>query len=296
MPLPDRPLSAVGIRLGGDAILFDCGEGTQVAWRQSGFSARAIDTILLSHMHADHVTGLPGMLFQIAFADRTDPVTIYAPAGSLEIVTALCSVVGGLPFEVRLVELAADQSIELSESLTLSTIALHHRIPTLGYRLDLSRAPRFDPDRARELNIPIEAWSQLQAGIPAAGFRPEDVTMGPRRGIRLSLIGDTATFPGLADFVVGSDLLVCESTYLDDEDTERARERGHMTMRQALDIAITARADEVWLTHFSPKVSCPANYSVIAKRWHPRARIGQPGMTTTLAYREDDLKELESES
>jgi ribonuclease BN (tRNA processing enzyme) len=172
MPLPGRPLSATLIRSGSETILFDCGENTQVNWRESGFAFRSTGSILLSHLHADHVAGLPGVLFQLAHAGRSDPVTIYGPERTHEIVSHLVVIVGRLPYELRVVELTGGESLELVAGFTLSALSLAHRMPCLGYRLDLPRAPRFDPERARALGVPVEGWSRLQRGETVGASAP----------------------------------------------------------------------------------------------------------------------------
>lgn len=287
MPLPGRPLSSVAFQVGGETTLFDAGEGTQVAWRASNFSYRSISTILLSHVHADHIGGLPGMLFQMAYSAREDPVTIYGPEHTAEVVTTLMRIVGRLPFELRVVHLEGGEVIELPGQVKLATIALSHRIPCVGYQVILSRQPRFNPDKARALNVPVEFWKRLQQGETIGGFEPEAVTDGPRRGVRLSLITDTRYTEDLAAFASYSDLLICESMYVDDMDTDRAAERGHMTLRQATKIARAANVGELWLTHFSPKVQCPADHEERARSLFPNTRIGYPGLCTNIAFPED---------
>ena len=284
MPLPDRPLSSAAIRINGEVILFDCGEGTQVAWRASRFSYFRLGTILISHVHADHIAGLPGILFQIAFAGREEPVRIIGPEGLVPTVEALLTLVGGLPFELQLQVLEGGETIPLVNGATLSTLLLHHRRACLGYVIDLPRAPEFLPERARALGVPVDRWTELQRGEAIGSVQPEDVTGPPREGLRLALVTDTASFPGLSHFVAGSDLLICESTFVLDEDEERARERGHMTMRQAAQLASAGEVKRLWLTHFSPKVEEPLAHAEFARALFSNAEIGRSGLCTELSY------------
>jgi ribonuclease Z len=284
MPLPDRPLSATLIRSGSETILFDCGENTQVNWRRSGFAYRTTSTILLSHLHADHVAGLPGVLFQIAHSGRTEPVTIYGPEHTYEIAGHLTAIVGRLPYELRVVELPGGESLEIPAGFTLSTLSLQHRIPCLGYRLDLPRAPRFDPERATALGVPISDWSRLQQGETVNDVTPNQVLGPRRRGLRVALITDTSLFDGLLQFVSDSDILVCESMYADDADADRARERGHLTARQSARLAAEANVRHLWLTHFSPSVENLDAISTFAHQEFPTAITGTPGLAMTLAY------------
>ena len=284
MPLPKRALSATLVRIGANTILFDAGEGTQVSWRVSDWTFRSTSTILLSHVHADHIGGLPGILFQIAYSGRTDPVTIYGPEWTDQVVTALLTIVGRLPFELRVETLEGGEVFELPEGARLSTLQLSHRIPCLGYSISVPRLPKFNPDRARELGVPLEHWQRLHQGESVGGFEPEDVSDGPRRGVRLSLITDTRYMDELASFVSGSDLLVCESMYVDDDDADRAWERGHMTLRQAARVARDGRVKRLWVTHFSPKVQCPLEHESFARQLFSGAEIGRPGLKATLAF------------
>jgi len=284
MPLPDRPLSACLLRIGGETILFDCGEGTQVNWRFSGWPFRPTGTILLSHFHADHIAGLPGILFQISHAGRIEPVTIYGPSGTQEIVRHLVAIVGPLPYELRVTELAGDESIELFDGVTLSTLATRHRMPCLAYRIDLARAPRFDPARAKLLGVPMSDWKLLQAGTAVGEVTPNQVTGPPRRGLRVSLVTDTSTFPALVPFVANSDLLLCESMYAEDDAEERAQQRGHMTAGQAARIAADANVRRLWLTHLSPAVADPLSVERIARETFAPASLGSVGETLTLRF------------
>lgn len=288
MPLPGRPLSACLIRVKGETILWDCGEGTQVNWRTSGWPFRSTGTILLSHLHADHIAGLPGILFQIAHSGRREPVTIYGPPRTHEVVQHLFSIVGRVPYELGVAELEGGETFDLPGDVSASCILGQHHVPCLAYRLEVSRGRRFDADRARQLNIPIEHWSRLQAGESVDGAIPADVLGPARRGLGLSLVTDTAIFDELTPFVAGSDLLVCEAMYADDDLVERARQRGHMTARQAARLAADAEVRALWLTHFSPAVVDPAAIAEVARQEYPSAVAGTPGLTTTLRFDDDD--------
>ena len=287
MPLPGRPLSATVFRVGSDVVLFDCGEGTQVNWRASDFGFRQTNTILLSHLHADHIAGIPGVLFQISFSGRTDPLTIIGPPRTREVVTNLISIVGRLPFELRVAEISGGESFSLGDGMIVSTMPLEHRIPCLGYVVDIPRNPRFDPERARELGVPLENWKSLQEGMPVDGVTPDQVSGAPRKGLRLGLVTDTSYMPGIAGFVNGADVLICEAMFAEDTDEDRAQERGHMTFRQAASIARDANAGEIWLTHFSPMVEKPEDYLAQTRSVFPNAFIGRRGLCKVVPFHDD---------
>lgn len=291
MPLPNRWLSALLIRCGGETILCDCGEGTQISWKYTGWGFRDVGTIALSHLHADHVAGLPGILFMVAHAGRTEPLTILGPVGTAATVADLRAIVPRLPYPVEICELRDGDAVGVSGGLQLSALAVRHRITCLAYRFDRPRAPRFDVERARALGVPVTTWSYLQRGQPVevAGrlIQPEEV-MGPtRRGLSLAYVTDTRPTPALPGFVAGSDLLVCEGMYGDPEQLERAVERGHMIFEEAARIAADAGARRLWLTHFSPALTDPAAFLPLARAIFPPTELGQPHRTVTLSFDEE---------
>jgi ribonuclease Z len=288
MPLPGRPLSACLLRTGGETLLFDCGEGTQVNWRHSGWPYRPTGTLLLSHLHADHVAGLPGVLFQIAHSGRTEPVTIYGPRHTFEIVTHLTSIVGRTPYELRVIELDGGESLELPGGWRLATLATRHRMPCLAYTIAQPRAPRFNPERARELGVPLADWKRLQRGETMGDVAPADVLGPPRRGLKVALVTDTAYFAELTAFVEDADLLVCEAIYAGDEDTAKAEQRGHMVAGQAAQLARDSGARRLWLTHLSPSVERPEDVLERAQRDFPAAALGAAGRTLALRFDVDE--------
>lgn len=290
MPLPNRWLSALALRCQGRSVLFDCGEGTQIACRVNGWGTHDIDAICLSHGHADHVAGLPGMLHTLGNSQRTDPITIYGPAGTAEIVAGLRTIAPCLPYAISVVELSDGDVFGLPSGLRGSVIAGDHRVPSLIYRVDLPRAPRFDRAAAEALGVPITAWSRLQRGetvwLGDRAVVPDEV-LGPRRpGLALGFMTDTRPVPAAPAFLRGVDLLVCEGTYGDEELRDKAIQNKHMTFAEAAGVARDAGALELWLTHFSPAMPEPEQYIAFATKIFPAARIGVSGLSTTLAFRD----------
>src|SRR5947209_2252042 len=168
MPLPNRRLSSVLVRYQGRLILFDCGEGTQISLRALGWGLKDIDLILISHVHGDHVTGLPGLLLTLANSGRTDDVLIVGPRGFAGVVERLLVVAAHLPFAVRYRELFGGDCVSLP-GLTVTCADAEHHVPCLGYRIDVPRGPRFLPERASALGVPVEGWSRLQRGETVDG-------------------------------------------------------------------------------------------------------------------------------
>ena len=288
LPLPDRWLSSLLVRVNGALTLFDCGEGTQIAWRQTGWSMRRLEAICLSHTHADHVAGLPGLLHAVANADRSEPIAVYGPPGTADVVRGLRTIAPYLPYEVRVTELASGDVFPLPGGIIGTCQEGEHALPVLAYRADLPRKRAFLPERARELGVPIELWGALQRGedVRWAGGAgsPDDVLGPPRRGLSLAYITDTRPLRELARFAAGVDLLVCEGTYGSDEDAEKAVRNRHMTFREAATLAQEAGARRLWITHFSPGLDDSGASAGIATEVFAGAVVGHDGMGGVLAY------------
>jgi ribonuclease Z len=291
LPLPNRWLASVLVRYGPHLVLFDCGEGTQISLRTLGWGIKDIDLILISHVHGDHVTGLPGLLLTQANSARTAPLRIVGPPGLGAVVDGLRVVAPYLPFEVQCQEIDSSPSglgcVGLDE-LRVTCAPGDHRVPCLAYRLDLPRAPRFLPERARALGVPQQEWKRFQRGETVGGVSPADVLGPPRPGLAIGLITDTRPTPELAALVAGVDLLVCEATFGSDDDRERAIERKHMTFREAAELARIAGARELVLSHFSPALTRPEEFVGNAQAVFPRTTVGRDHLTVNLRFSADD--------
>ncbi len=288
MPLPGRWLSSLLIRSGGEVVLFDCGEGTQIAWRSAGWSFRRLGAICLSHYHADHVAGLPGLLHAVANAGRVEPLAIFGPTGTRRIVAALRSIAPVLPYAVEVTELEDGDRLVLPGGLEGRVAAGEHGLACIAFRVDLRRGRQFLPDRARELGVPQRLWRRLQEGEDVewdgGAASPDDVLGPPRPGASLAYVTDTRPVPALGPLVAGVDLLVCEGTYGDSADAAKAAERGHMTFAEAAGLATAGAVGQLWLTHFSPAVAEPDDFLPNATAVFPGTTIGRSGLATTLAF------------
>lgn len=288
MPMPGRWLSCALVRCGANLTLIDCGEGTQIPWKIAGWGFRQLGTICLTHMHADHVAGLPGILFMVAHAGRTEPLDIYGPAGTTYFLDGLLRIAAGMPFPVIIHELKGSSSFELPGGLQASCCPASHGIPCLAYRLDLARKPAFLPEQARALGLPVQLWSKLQHGqdveYEGQSFTPDQVLGAARRGISLAVITDTRPTEQLSSFAQDVDLLICESMYDDPEDLPLARANGHMLAEESARIALKAGAHQLVLTHFSPKIMDTSRAEKAARRVFPHTRAAKDGMVITLDY------------
>lgn len=254
-PTPRRGLASLLIRRGGDQLLFDCGEGTQRQLIRS-VGLGDIEHIFLTHYHADHILGLPGMLKTFALRGRELPLTIYGPPGLSRVLDEFSWLLGRLPFDVDLYEPAPGEQLGF-KGYTLSAFAVEHRGNAYGWLLaERDRPGFFDAERARELGVEFGPdFGILQNGgevTTAAGqlVTAAQVVGEPRRGRRVVMSGDTAPCEATSEAARAADLLIHEATFGDDE-TARAAETGHTTARQAGRLAREAGVDLLCLTHVS---------------------------------------------
>jgi len=279
IPLPDRFLASCVIEYNGRKILIDCGEGTQVSLHKGKISISKIDVILLTHCHADHVTGLPGLLLTIGNSGRTEPLDIIGPRGSMNIINSLLVVCGYLPFEVRMSELHDTKPVEFEQiGLNITSIPLKHHMNCVGYSLELKLKPHFNPEKARQLNIPVNFWKTLHGGesvkVMDKTITPDMVLGEERTPIKISYVTDTRPVDWINKIVRNSDLFICEGMYGDDEQKEKTSEKMHMIFSEAAEIARDSNVKELWLTHFSPAMPNPGEYIKFAKVIFPNTHIG----------------------
>lgn len=288
MPMPGRWLSAALVRCGPNLVLIDCGEGTQVPWKTLGWGFRQLGAICLTHMHADHVAGLPGVLFMVAHAGRTEPLDIYGPVGTAYVIDGLRRIAADLPFPIQIHELKHDAHFMLPGELHASCCAAAHGIPCLAYRMELKRKPVFLPEQAQALGLPVQLWRNLQHGenVEHNGqiFRPEQVLGEARRGLSLAMITDTRPTEQLSAFARDVDLLICESMYDNPEDLPQAKANAHMLATESAGIAQKAGAHQLVLTHFSPKITDTREAEKAARSVFANARAARDGMVVTLTY------------
>jgi len=265
IPLPNRFLASCLIEYNGKSILIDCGEGCQISLHKGKLSINKIEVILITHCHADHITGLPGLLLTIGNQGRTDPLYIMAPRGSYEILNSLLVVCGYLPFEVKIIEISDDKPVQFEQiGLNITTIPLSHHISCLGYSLVLKLKPHFLPEKAKKLNIPVRLWSLLHNGEDIV-FDNNTITsnmvLGEERNpIKISYVTDTRPTKFIDEVIKNSDLFISEGMYGDDEQYENALGKKHMLFSEAAYIAKAANVKELWLTHYSPSLKDPEYY------------------------------------
>ena len=283
MPLPYRYLTALMTRFNGSSLLIDCGEGTQVAVKEKGWSFKPIDVICFTHYHGDHISGLPGLLLTMGNADRREPLTLIAKKGLERVVGSLRVIAPELPFPIVYKEIeGAEQTFEMN-GYRLKAFRVNHNVLCYGYTLEIDRAGKFDAARAKEQNIPLQYWSRLQNGesieTEKGLFTPDMVLGPPRKGLKLTYTTDTRPTESIRRNAEKSDLFICEK-----EKAAKAAEYKHMTFYEAAQIAADAQVGEMWLTHYSPSLTRPEPYMDEVRRIFPAAKAGKDGMSTELMF------------
>lgn len=260
MPLPYRHLTSVLLRRKGDLFLFDCGEGTQVSLKRLNLKWKKIDAIFISHTHADHVTGLPGILMLNSQVDRTEPLYIYGPPKVAEYIETSRRVLDMyINYPIIVKEITAPCVVHQGDGFYVRAFPLQHTKTCVGYTLEeLDRPGAFNPEKAMTLGIkPGPLFGKLQRGeeITLADgkvIKPSDVMGEKRSGRKFSFVTDTLYLPSIAKEVQGSDLLICEGMFSDDC-ADQAKEKKHMTARQAGTIARDSHSKRMAMIHYSPR-------------------------------------------
>ena len=291
MPLPQRFLTSLMTRYNGSNLMIDCGEGTQVAVKMKGWTFKPIDVICFTHYHADHISGLPGLLLTMGNAERTEPLILIGPRGLEKIVGALRMIAPELPFPIVYKEINGNEESFQVNGYDITAFRVNHNVLCYGYTIQIHRSGKFSVEQAKANNIPLKFWNPLQKGqtieVDGKTYTP-DMVLGPtRKGIKLTYCTDTRPTQSLAEHAVGSDLLICEGMYGEPDKDAKAKEYKHMTMKEAGKIAASADVKEMWLTHFSPSLVRPEEFLKDVKQIFPNTCIGQDGKSVTLAFEEE---------
>ncbi|MDO5391888.1 MAG: ribonuclease Z [Eubacteriales bacterium] len=291
MPLPRRWLTALMTRYNGSSLLIDCGEGTQVAIKEKGWSFKPIDVICFTHYHGDHISGLPGLLLTMGNAERTEPLTLIGPRGLERVVNALRVIAPELPFELRFVEIKSPEEEFEINGYHIKAFRVNHNVTCYGYTIEIKRQGKFDVERARAQEIPQKYWNPLQKGnVITDGentYYPEMVLGAPRKGIKVTYTTDTRPTESIERNAVDSDLFICEGMYGEPDKDAKAREYKHMTFKEAAALAAKAQVKELWLTHFSPSLVHPSEYMDSVHKIFENAYPGKDGKTVELLFEED---------
>lgn len=289
MPLPERFLTSCMIRHNGHSFLIDCGESTQTSIRMKGWSFKDIDVLLITHFHADHISGLPGLLLAMTNSNKTDPLTIVGPKGIGRIVNCLRVIAPEISFDIKFIELDDFSTIKLY-GLTILAFKVKHGMPCFGYTFKLDRLGKFDVEAAKAQNIPIKYWNRLQHGESVDGYTPDMVMGASRKGLKVTYCTDTRPTDAIAEYAHNSDLFICEGMYGDNdvETQTKARQKKHMLMTEAAEIAGQANVKRLWLTHFSPSMMNPKQYEKSLNKIFPNTVVGEDRMSIDLVFDDEE--------
>lgn len=290
MPLPYRWLTSLMMRYNGQSILIDCGEGTQVAMKEVGWSPKPIDIMCFTHYHADHISGLPGMLLTMGNAERTEPLLMIGPKGLSRVVNALRVIAPELPFEIQFMEIEESGQRFQFDGFYIEAFKVNHNVLCYGYTMVVERVGKFQVEKAKELQIPLMYWSRLQKGetIEAEGvtYTPDMVLGETRKGLKVTYCTDSRPTDSIAEYATDADLFICEGMYGDPENQAKAKEKKHMTMYEAARMAAKANVQEMWLTHYSPSLIRPDEYINEVRKIFPATIAARDGRNVELKFKD----------
>ena len=290
LPMPHRWLTSMMARCEGTNLLIDCGEGTQIAMKEKGWSPKPIDIICFTHYHADHISGLPGLLLSMGNAEKTSPLLLVGPKGLQKVVGCLRIIAPELPFEIQFKELTEDREQFSFGPYVIDAYKVNHNIPCYGYTLTIPRKGEFNKEKALEQGIPLKFWNKLQHGEvqidseTGKTYTPHMVMGEERKGIKVSYCTDSRPVPVIAEYAADADLMICEGMYGEEDKEEKARGYKHMTMQEGAALAAKAQPKEMWFTHYSPSMANPKPYMEEILKIFPRAKAAKDGWSVDLGY------------
>lgn len=290
--MPYRYLTSLMARYNGKSILIDCGEGTQIAMKKKGWSPKPIDVMCFTHYHADHISGLPGMLLTMGNAERTEPLLMIGPKGLKRVVSALRVVAPELPFEIMFHEIEEDEETIPFEGFSIHAFKVNHNITCYGYTIEVKRAGKFNLEKAKALGIDVRYWNPLQKGevviVDGKTYTPDMVMGDARRGIKVTYCTDTRPTERIVACAKDSDLAILEGMYGEPDKIKKAKEYKHMTFYEAAKIAKEAQVLAMWLTHYSPSLTKPEFFMDEVRAIYPGAIAAKDGQSIELDFVDED--------
>ena len=300
MPLPYRWLTSLMARYNGTSILIDCGEGTQIAMKEKGWSPKPIDIMCFTHYHADHIfscydmlmTVAPGMLLTMGNAEKTTPLLMIGPKGLSRVVNALRVVAPELPFEIRYMELTETEQHFSFDGFRIEAFRVNHNVVCYGYSIVVERRGRFQLERALTLGLDRKYWGRLQKGetiaLEGKTYTPDMVMGAPRKGLKVTYCTDSRPTEGIIKNAKDADLFICEGMYGEPDKKEKAKEYRHMTFYEAAAMAKAANVAKMWLTHYSPSLTRPEEYKKEVQAVFPQTYIAKDGWSEELLFEDEN--------
>ena len=294
MPLPRRWLTALMTRYNGHSLLIDCGEGTQVAIKEKGWSFKPVDVICFTHYHADHIAGLPGMLLTMGNAEKTTPLLMIGPKGLARVVNALRVIAPELPFEIQYQEITEQEQTFQFDGFRIEAFRVNHNVICYGYNIVVERKGKFQLDKALALGLDRKYWNRLQKGetieLPEGTYTPDMVMGEERKGIKVTYCTDSRPTDGIVKNAKDADLFICEGMYGEPDKKEKAKEYKHMTFYEAAQMAKSAGVAKMWLTHYSPSLTRPEEYAKEVRAIFPETYISKDGRSEELLFEDEKEK------
>ncbi len=288
-PTKNRSLPCIMLMREGEQLLFDCGEGSQRQMIKAGIGLRKRLKIFITHMHADHVLGLAGILMTLSLTGRQDPLEIFGPPGIEDLVHDLRKLFNFTPQFDLVINRVVPGTIYRGKGFRIEAFEVKHTVESYGYALIEDQRPgKFDPKKAEELGVPKgPLWKALQEGktivVNGRKIKPEDVLGPPRRGLKIVYTGDTAPIQSVVEVSREADLLIHEATF-DDSLEDLAKEELHSTASQAAKVALEARAKRLVLTHISPRYEDASILLQQAKRIFDNTILAEDFMEIKLTW------------
>lgn len=293
MPLPYRHLTSVLLRREGQLFLFDGGEGTQISLKRLNLKWKKIDAIFVSHTHADHVTGLPGILMLNAQVERKEPLYIYGPPKIQEYIETSRKVLDMyINYPIVVKEIKAPCIVHKGEGFSVRAFPLEHTKTCVGYTLEEEDRPgAFSPENAISLKVPQgPLWGKLQKGETVLNsdgkqILPSQVMGKPRKGRKFSFVTDTLYKSSISEEVKNSDLLICECMF-EDELIEQAKEKKHMTASECGKVALDSNSKRMYMIHYSPRYTDKELSKLLdeARKVYPNAELSRDRLRIEIPY------------